>query len=143
MSKKKNKSKRVPDGRTLQTRDEFFYGQGKYRKPGYEKKGHYRRVVVIDSNSNDELAVVKLTGDKGTLIKDYKSGHSGYKPFVLTLDEKGKAIKPGYKFIENKDKHNLSKKNVVQIKKDCFVNSKSFEKNIARIRKLKGRKKRE
>lgn len=59
--KRKNVSQKIPNGRTLQTRDEFFEGQEKYRKPGYENKGLYRKVVVVDSNRADELAVVKLT----------------------------------------------------------------------------------
>ena len=56
-SQRKNVSQKIPNGRTLQTRDEFFEGQEKYRKPGYENKGLYRKVVVVDSNRADELAV--------------------------------------------------------------------------------------
>ena len=62
--KRTNVSQKIPNGRTLQTRDEFFEGQEKYRKPGYENKGLYRKVVVVDSNRADELAVVKLTTSK-------------------------------------------------------------------------------
>lgn len=62
--KRKNVSQKIPNGRTLQTRDEHFEGQKNYRKPGYENKGDYRRVVVIDSNRDDELAVIKLTTSK-------------------------------------------------------------------------------
>ncbi len=62
--KRKNVSQTIPNGRTLQTRDEFFEGKADYRKPGYEDKGHYRKVVVVDSNRKNELAVVKLTTSK-------------------------------------------------------------------------------
>ena len=63
----------------MQTRDEYFAGQKQYRKPGYANKGNYRKSVVVDSNRNDELAVVKLYSKSGTeLVKT----ESRYKPFV-------------------------------------------------------------
>lgn len=143
MSKRKNKSKSIPSGRTFQTRDEYFYGQQNYRKPGYENnKVYYRRVVVVDSNSDNQLAVVKLTGNKGKIINNYQKGKSGYKPFVLTLDDKGNPIKKGFKFKENKQKYDISKTDVNNIRKDLFNNNKLHitEKNRKRVRMLKNRK---
>jgi hypothetical protein len=141
MGKKKNKSNKIPDGRTLQTRDEYFEGQGGYRKPGHKRQDFYRRVVVVDSNRDDELAVVHLTGDKGIPLKDYAQGRSGYKPLVKILDDKKKPIKIGYKFRENEPSRNVSKQDVIVIKKECFTNPKVKKENRRKVRRLKQRDK--
>lgn len=135
--KRKNVSQKIPNGRTLQTRDEFFEGQEKYRKPGYENKGLYRKVVVVDSNRADELAVVKLTTSKqGTALPDYQQGKSKYRPFVATKDDENKPIKVGKKFLPNKPQKDVSQKDVNQIKKDSIKR----KDNRNKLRELKGRK---
>lgn len=137
---KKNVSKRIPNGRTVQTRDEFFFGHKNYRKPGYAKKGLYRKAVVVDSNSQDELAVVKLTtSPKGRSIVGEKK--SKYKPFIETLDDDGKPIKLGKKFKENKTSKDLSKRDTNAIKHDSVTDPVTGKKNRARLRKLKDRPK--
>lgn len=140
--KNKNVSQKVPNGRTVQTRDEYFEGQKNYRKPGYGKKGVYRKAVVVDSNRKDELAVVKLTTSKKGKTLDYKSGKSKYRPFVITKDDKGKPIKLGKKFVGNSPKADVSKKEVNKIKKDLFrgESKKTSKDNRKRVRELKGRK---
>ena len=136
-SQRKNISQKIPNGRTLQTRDEFFEGQEKYRKPGYENKGLYRKVVVVDSNRADELAVVKLTTSKqGTALPDYQQGKSKYRPFVATKDDENKPIKVGKKFLPNKQQKDVSQKDVNQIKKDSIKR----KDNRNKLRELKGRK---
>lgn len=136
--KNKNISKNIPNGRTLQTRDEYFSGAATYRKPGYEKKGNYRKVAVVDSNRNDELAVVKLTTSKrGKSILGEKK--SKYRPFVETKDEKGMPIKVGKKFIENPPHKDLSPRGVCQIKKDTFHDNRNALQNRKKVRTLKGR----
>ena len=89
MSKRKNVSSKVPNGRTIQTRDEYFFGASNYQKKGYENRKLYRRAVVVDSNSRDELAVVKLHGNKGKILDSYQKGKSGYKPYIETQDNYG------------------------------------------------------
>ncbi len=134
----KNVSRTVKNGTILQTRDEFLHNEGGYRKKGYEKKGNYRKVGVIDSNRNDELAIVKLhkpDSESGTLLPSKKAR---YKPFVETLDNESKRIKIGPKFI--KSKQTLSNEDITAIKKDCYSNPKSRYKNKKKVRKLKGRK---
>ena len=81
MTRKKNKnvSKNVPNGLILHTRDEYFESQGTYRKPGYQNRGNYRKAVVIDSNKNDDLAVVKIVSSG----KKLKYSNLKYKPFVF------------------------------------------------------------
>ena len=135
--RRKNISQKIPNGRTLQTRDEFLEGQGKYRKPGYENKGLYRKVVVVDSNRADELAVVKLTtSNQGTPLPDYQQGKSKYRPFIETKDNDNKPIKIGKKFHSNKPTKDMSQKDVNQIKRDSVVRKDNRDK----LRKLKGRK---
>lgn len=138
----KNVSQKVPNGRTLQTRDEYFYGDSKYRKPGYRDKGMYRKVVVLDSNRNDELVVIKLTtSKKGTRLPDYQKGKSRYRPFVRTKDDAGKAIKIGKRFKENPSRADVSKKDVAKIKKDVFKDCKNAKRNRKAAQEVKGRKK--
>ena len=141
--KRKNVSQTIPNRRTLQTRDEYFYGQGDYRKPGYEGKGLYRKAVIVDSNRKNELVVVKLTTSKqGKNLPNYKDGNSSFRPFVETMDEKGNPIKFGSKFKENTPSADMAKKDVNKIKKDLFVNSSNRTKkeNKKEVRKVKGRK---
>lgn len=138
--KNKNVSKTIPNGRTLQTRDEYFYGGSNYRKPGYAKKGNYRKVVVIDSNDLDDLAVVKLTTSPKGITLDYGNGKSKFKPFVSTLDNLGKPIRVGKKFIENKPNKDVSSKDVAKIKRVSFAESQNSKQNKRLARHLKGRK---
>ena len=135
ISKNKNVSKSIKNGTILKTRDEYFSGQGSYRKPGYENKGNYRKSVVVDSNAKDELVLVKLYSSSGKEIVDSKSR---YKPFVETHDDKNKRIKIGPKFIPSKNR--LSSHQVAIIKKDCYNNPKYNYKNRKKTRHIKGRK---
>ena len=62
----------------------------------------------VDSNKNNDLAVVKLTTSaKGKSIPGEKK--SKYRPFVETIDEAGNPIKVSKKFIENPARNDLSK----------------------------------
>lgn len=136
----KNVSKKVPNGRTLQTRDEYFYGQSLYKKPGYENKGNYRKVVVIDSNDLDDLAVVKLTTSNKGITLTYSNGKSKFRPYVITKDNEGKSIRIGSKFIENSPKKDLSKADIIKIKKETFGKSKNSIANRNKVREIKRRK---
>ncbi|MDE7454739.1 MAG: hypothetical protein K2M64_02800 [Clostridia bacterium] len=135
-----NVSKSIPNGRTLQTRDENFYMQENYNKSGYEDKGNYRRVVVIDSNELNDLAVVKLTTSEKGLTLTYSNGKSKFRPYVLTLDDDGEAIRVGPKFILNSPKKDLSKEDLDKITNEVFTNPQTATENMERIIKLKERK---
>ena len=58
-----------------------------------------RWVAVIDKNSNEELAIVRLTNEEQsntTLLSTYKKGNEKdtyFKHFVETEDNEGKAIR--------------------------------------------------
>ena len=135
MNGKKNVSRKVRNGTILQTRDEYIFGAKGYKKPGYQKKGNYRKVAVIDSNRRDDLAIVKLYSKSGQPLKGTASR---YKPFVEIMDDKGKRIRIGSKFIDKGQR--LSKENVAVIKRDCFKNPSVKYKNRKKMRTLKGRK---
>ena len=133
----KNVSKKVRNGLILQTRDEYFEGKGDYRKPGYENKGNYRKAVVVDSNRNDELAVVKgITSGTNLKIPGIKT----IKPYIETKDNKGRPIVVGRKFI-NSGKI-ISQKDTTKIKIECLRNAtRNLRKqNKKKLRKLKDRK---
>lgn len=136
----KNTSKKIPNGRTLQTRDEYFEGDGDYKKPGYEDKGLYRGAVVVDSNRDDELAVIVFTtSSKGVEVPGRKK--SKYRPFVETKDDDGEPIKIGKKFKENKPQKDLSRVAVTKMKTLAFKNAGDASKeNREKVREMKGRK---
>ena len=138
--KNKNVSKTIPNGRTLQTRDEYFEGQKKYKKPGYEKKGNYRKIVVIDSNDLDDLAVVKLTTSSKGITLNYGNGKSKFRPFVLTKDDEGQPIRTGKKFVENNPKKDFPKQEVTKIKVESFKTSVHSKENKRRVHAMKKRK---
>lgn len=141
MSRKssKNISQKIPNGTTFQTRDEYFLGQESYRKPGYEDKGFYRKIVVVDSNRNDDFAVVKLGTSNGKRLPGYQKGKSRYRPIVLTKDDDGNFIREGSKFLRNKPKQRMSNRDVQGIKRDLFAGQYK-RMNKKRLRELKGRK---
>lgn len=141
MSKNKNKSKKVPNGTIVQTRDEYFKGEENYRKPGYQSKGNYRKAVVVDSNKNDELALVKLTTSKKA--KTTKRGRR-YKPYILTEDDNLNRIKESKKFIikRRKDgsiKQTIGLKEANEIKKESVLDKKQGKRNKKRLRDLKNK----
>lgn len=141
--KRKNVSQTIPNGRILQTRDEFFYGEQDYRKPEKEEAGNYRGSVVVDSNRNDELAVVKLiTSKNATVLSNYKAGQSKYRPFIETKDDNGDPIKIGGKFIPKSSAHDMAKSDVDKIKRHALIESEPRlnKSNRKKLRDLKNRK---
>lgn len=142
----KNKSKKVPNGTIIRTRDENFNNTGNYRKSGYQNKGDYRGAIVVDSNRSDEFAVIKMTtSNKGRSIPETKSK---FRPYIETKDNNGKPIKEGSKFKIKRDstgkvKNKISKKAANKIKKDSLRNptkDQSGKTNREKLRELKGRK---
>ena len=98
------KSARVPIGRTLKTQDKYLPSD---RKKVQELKDR-RWVVVIDKNTNEELAVVRLTTEKqpnSSPLPNYRHGNkkeTRFKHFVETEDDEGNAIRvDGKKFLQN------------------------------------------
>lgn len=137
----KNKSKKVPNGTIVQTRDDYFSGQGKYQKPNYQNKGNYRKAVVVDSNDRDELALVKITSSGRA--QSTKKG-TKFRPHVLTKDNTDSAIKENSKFIiprrRGKIKNKITSGEANEIKKASVNDKKHGNVNKKRLRDLKGRK---
>lgn len=101
---KDNISKRYPNGRTFQTQDRFLPIDKKGKS---DNKKEDPRVIVIDSNRNDELAVVRFTSQKNKNSsslpekrdKTKNEEKSYFKHFIEIEDDEGNPIKAdGYKF---------------------------------------------
>lgn len=148
MSKRKNILEKTPNGRIIRTRDKDLQGGNDYEKEG--SKGLYRGAVVVDSNSDDELAIVKLTtSSKGIPLPEYRNGKSKYRKYILTLDKNNNPIKitPAEnkgtskpRFEADKPKNDMPKKLVNKIKKDCIEDKINGKENRKRLHKLKKRK---
>lgn len=135
--KRKNVSQKYRNGLILQTRDEYFEGKGNFRKQGYENKGNYRKAVVVDSNRDNELAVVKgVTNGKDLKIPGIKA----IKPYIETKDDEGHPIVESKKFINSRKF--IPQGKVTELKIECLKNaSKSLRKeNKKKLHKLKSRK---
>jgi len=142
-SRKNNRvliSKRfVPWGRTLSTSD--------YHLPHSRDAGNMknkRTVVVIETNSKNELAVVPLSGKKGnnrTQLKNYQQGNSYFKHFVEVVDHAGKPIIVGEKFRENHKNQDVAHSDVYKIRKKVFENSAPSRDNIDKITGFRNRTK--
>lgn len=138
------KTKSVPIGRTLKTKDKYLpYDPKKVR----ELKDR-RWVAVIDKNTNEELAVVRLTDERQpntTHLPTYKKGNrkdTYFKHFVETADSEGNAIRvDGKKFIENLAKYDLSKDEINLIQKTVRGHCKQAISNRSKVQKLKNKKK--
>jgi hypothetical protein len=140
MSRKKNISKNVPNGKIVHTDDKYFYKSG-----GYSKR---RMAVVVDSNKNNDLAIVKLTtSEKGKAIRGYKKGKSRFRPNVYTYDNEGKPIRLDSrdngkrKFVlDDRKTNDMSKKDVNFVKKQSLFDDRFGIRNRRRLKNLKGRK---
>ena len=136
MSKKKT-IKRVPRGRTLTTYDNYL---GK-TKTNSKKK---RPVVVIESDNENNLAVVPLSSREGvnrTQLKNYQQGQSYYKHYVEIEDNKGASIRINEKFRENHKNQDVSQIDVLKMKNTVFYHSKPAVENRKKINKFRGKKK--
>lgn len=134
-NKKSKKSKKVPAGRTVQTRDEFLKDGADTKKDHPNKKDLYRRLGVLESNDAGELAVIKL-GTKGRhKLQEYQNGKSSYNAYIVIEDNNGKHIKiDGVKFIENSPKRDLPAGSVEKILHNCLENEKT-SKDLKRTNK--------
>ena len=111
-----------------------------------ELKSH-RWVVIIDKNTDEELAVVRLTDENQpntTYLPTYKKGNGKktyFKHFVETEDNEGAPIRSdGKKFIENEAKYDLSAGEVKYVRKKVLDHSKQSKANREKIFRLKNKK---
>lgn len=148
MVKKKNKkksdkniSKRYPNGRTIKTQDKYLPTDKKGNSAKLKTK---RRVVVVDSNRYDELAVVRLTTQNQpntTELRTYKKGNGKttyFKHFVEIMDDEGNPIKiDGKKFIENPWAWDLSTDEIEYVRRGVFEGKRQSDDNKKKIAALK------
>ncbi len=133
------KKKTTPIGRTVRTKDKFL----PYDEKKVQKLKESRWVAVIDKNTNEELAVVRLTDEEQkntTLLKGYKKGNKKktyFKHFVEIMDKEGNPIKiDGVRFIENDKKNDLSSSQIEKVKDKVMRHSHQSQVNQAKIKQL-------
>lgn len=129
-------SGKVPQGRTLTTRDKYL--DRKAKQPDKS-----RPVVVIETNERNDLAVVQLSSRNGkdrTRLKNYQQGQSYFKHYVEIMDDEGKPIRVNQKFKENHPNMDVSGEDVAFIKDKVFSHSKPMHKNKKRIDTFHGKK---
>ena len=129
----------VPIGRTLKTKDEYLP-----KKKGMVKQLKEERwVAVIDKNTKEELAVVKLTTknqSNTTELAGYKAGNKRrtfFGHFVEINDNEGKPIKVSEKFAQNHPKNDLTTEQVKTIQNKVLHKVKQSQTNLNKIKKLK------
>lgn len=146
--KRKNVSQKILNGRTVQTRDEFL-SRGNLAeniKPDHPKKNDlYRRTVVVDSNKKNELVLTVLTTHGRHKLPEYDNGKNKYNAYVEVTDNNGKRIKlDGVRFKINSHDYDISKEDLVKIKKHCFNSDETVKslllENRNKVRSLKDRK---
>lgn len=141
--KNKNRSHKIGDGRTMQTRDNYLEGGKNYSKAGYENKGLYRLIIVLSSNKRDELIVTKGTTKGKYRLTNYKNGMTTYNPYIYTKDDEGNPIKVNFKFKLNKKSNSVSKKDVNTMNYNCYKNNQTSKRlrkeNKSKARKAKNR----
>lgn len=142
--KRKNVSQIIKNGTTIKTRDEFFQDNNNYIKPKYEgAKTLYREVTVVDSNRNNELAVIKFQSSGKFSVKNKVNQVEKYAPYIKTKDNDGKPIKLGEKFQRANPKYDIPKNKANRMKKNSVQNknNKISNENRLILKELKGRKK--
>ena len=106
--------------------------------------------MVIDKNTDEELAIVRLTDEKQkntTPLPTYKKGNKRdtyFKHFVEIEDNEGNAIRvDGKKFLENAAEYDLTKKELKLLRDKVLSHSKQSQANRNKILILKNKKPRD
>lgn len=131
-------SGKVPQGRTLSTYDNYLPGG---KQTGSQKE---RPVVVIEANTENDLAVVPLStraGSNRTHLKNYQQGQSYFKHYVEIEDNEGNPIRVNQKFRENSPAMDVSGEDVEFIKDKVFNHSRPMQANQKKIEKFRKDKK--
>lgn len=141
--KRKNKSHkgrtasgRIPQGRTLSTRDKYL--DKKAKQPDKE-----RPVVVIETNADNDLAVVQLSSRDGrnrTRLKNYQQGQSYFKHYVEITDDEGNPIRVNRKFKENHPNMDVSSDDMEKIKEKVLYKSQPAAENRKKMENFRKKK---
>lgn len=123
----------VPKGRTLSTYDNYLTGS----KTGSKKE---RPLVVIESNTKEELAVVPLSSKPGknkTQLKKYQQGQSYFKHHIEIKDNEGLPIKVNKKFRENHPNMDVSRSDTDKIIDKVLNHSTPSPENRKKIKEFR------
>lgn len=136
-AQKRTAGGKVPKGRTLSTHDNYLSGG---KKTGSKKE---RPIVVIETNNNNDLAVVPMSSRKGndrTRLKNYQQGQSYYKHYVEVVDDEGNPIRVNQKFKENHPNMDVSGEDVEKIRDKVFNHSRPAPENKKKMKDFRKRK---
>ncbi|MCM1306492.1 MAG: hypothetical protein NC037_01075 [Bacteroides sp.] len=139
MSKRKNVSSTIPNGTLVHTHDNLLAGaDGKSTKR--------RMATVVDSNRNNQIAIVKYTtSDKNGTEFDNDKGFVAHGNQIYTQDVNGNPL-----VINDKNhvikkarntKRDITPAQANEIKRANLQESRYRQRNQIVLRKLKGRKK--
>lgn len=135
--KNKNVSQTIHNGTMIHTRDEYIGGSHRFNKNG--TTWYYRKAIVVDSNRNNDLALIKLTtSKKGEPVPGLKK--SRYRPFIETKDNDGRPIRLSNKFVKGKAKNAIPVNVANEMKKVAITDELRGKENRRKLRKLKWRK---
>ena len=98
-----------------------------------KKSRRHRRGLSVRLKVNRQVLIQKNRRKEKMYLKIFQMER-----FVETLDDEKKRIRIGRKFIPNGQF--LEKKDISEIKRDCFTTRNVRFKNKKKVRKLKGRK---
>lgn len=142
---RKNVSQKVKNGTAILTRDEFFEDHNNYQKEKYKNNPniYYREATVVDSNRNDELAIIKHQSSGRFSVKKNNGKTSTYNAYIKTKDDEGKPIKIGPKFKRANPNYDVTRNRANKMKKQSVKgkNKQIATDNQNALKTLKGRKK--
>ncbi len=98
---------------------------------------------MIETNANNDLAVVQLSSRKGkdrTRLRNYQQGQSYFKHYVEIVDDEGKPIRVNKKFKENHSNMDVSREDVKKIKDKVLCKSKPVIENRKKMDKFRSKK---
>lgn len=137
----RNVSKRVRLGSVVQTRDHYLYGSGGYVKPKYADKPDimYRQGVVVDSNINDDLAIIIIQSGGKLKAKNKKGQTEKFGPYIKIRDDENQPIRINDKFKRGDPQNDFSAKRAKRMRNKALKtkNKRIRDLNIAAIAKLK------
>ena len=137
----KNVSKTIKNGAVIQTRDHYLYGSGGYVKPKYADVPDimYRQGVVVDSNINDDLAIILIQSGGKLKAKNKKGQTEKFGSHIKIRDDENQPIRINNKFKRGKPQNDFSAKRAKRMKNKALkTKSKRLNKsNLKKILELK------
>lgn len=119
-----NVSKMIKNGTMIRTRDEYFADHNGYKKEKYKDNNIlYREAFVIDTNSLDEMILIKAQSNGKYCVINLSGQKEHYNLFVKDRDNEGKPIRLGTKFKKGERKYSISEKDADTIREMAMQSS--------------------